>query len=170
MNEKTEWQKKFEAFYEKYPECPISQDIDKLNLIMKREYAEAIKKGTKRIEFRQFSQFYCNKLFDKNVDNYVNTHKDNKDIIKALDENIITPMRIVKALHFYNYNKSWTMDVKCIENGVIMLCEEDVKYLQDKYGCHELDEDLKSYEGVPDEQRPLLFYFAVGEITESNNI
>lgn len=27
---KSQWQKDFEAFYEKYPDCPLSEDIEKL--------------------------------------------------------------------------------------------------------------------------------------------
>lgn len=171
MNEeKSQWQQDFEDFYEKHPNCPLSEDIESLNLIMKREYAEAIKKGTKTIEFRDFSKFYCDKLFDKDVDKYIAKHKDDPEVKEAMDKGIVTPLKMVNSLHFHNYNNSWTMDVECVENGVILLCEEDVKYLQDKYNCHALDDDLKLFEGKSDEERPMLFWFAVGEIQKCENI
>ena len=167
---KSQWQKDFEAFYEKYPDCPLSEDIESLSLVMKREYAEQIKNGTKVIEFRDFSEFYCKRLFDKEVDAYVNAHKDNQEVMDALHRQIVTPLRIVNNLHFHNYNNSWKMDVECVENSVILLCEEDVKYLQDKYDCHELDEELKAFEGAAEEERPMLFWFACGKVTDSKNI
>ena len=46
------------------------------------------------------------------------------------------------------------MDVECVENGVLLLCEGDVKYLQDKYDCHELDEDLKTFGGLMRKKGP----------------
>lgn len=172
MIDEKQWQKDFEEFYAKYPDCPISQDVETLNLIMKRNYAENIKNGDKTVEFRSFSPFYCNKLYDKNVDAWVAAHPNNEEVKKAVENVIVRSMRIVHNLHFYNYNNSWTMDVECIENGVILLCKEDVKMLQDNFNCHELDEDLMRYEKahIPENERPLLFYFAVGQVTKCENI
>ena len=169
MNEK-EWCEGYNAFREKYPDCPIAEDIETLSLIMKREYAEAINQGTKTVEFRSFSPFYINKLYDKKVDEWIAAHPNNEDVKTAIKEMYVCALKHVHNLHFYNYNKSWTMDVECIENGVIMLCKEDVKMLQDEFNCHELDDDLKRLEalGVPEDERPLLFYFACGKVLDAN--
>ena len=170
MNEKEreDWIARYEQFYKENPSCPISEDIESLNLVMKREYAEAIKNGTKTVEFRAYSPHYCGRLYDKNVEHYLSLHKNDKVVKEKLEEGIITPMRMVQNIHFHNYNNSWFLDCECISNGVIALVEEDVKFLQERFGCHELDADLAHYEAVGEKNRPLLFYFAIGKIGKNN--
>jgi hypothetical protein len=167
---KSQWQKDFEAFYEKYPDCPLSEDIESLSLVMKREYAEQIKNGTKVIEFRDFSDFYCKRLFDKEVDAYVNAHKDNQEVMDALHRQIVTPLRIVNNLHFHNYNNSWFLDVECTFNDTFSVTKNDIEFLQEEYDCHEFDEDLESLEAanVPEKERPYIFYFVIGKVLDTN--
>lgn len=162
------WMKRYDAFYEAHPECPRSEAIENLNLIMKRSYAEAIKSGKKTVEFRAYSPHYCARLFDGNVDRYIELHKNDKETQQMLQEGIITPMRIVRGIHFHNYNNSWHLDCECIQNGVIALCKEDVEMLHEQFGCHELDKDLEAFEKRGEKNRPLLFYFAIGEIGDNN--
>ena len=168
QNEKEKWMKEYKAFYEKHLDCPQAREIDSLTLVMKKEYAEAIKRGEKTVEFRNYSKFYGTRLFDKDVDAYIDQHQGEPEIAEALAKGIITPMRIVKSLHFHNYNNTWEMDVECIANGVIAICEEDIRFLQEKFNCHELDEELERFKGV--DEPPLLFYFACGKIENTKNI
>lgn len=170
MNEKERdaWIAQYEQFYKENPDCPQAKDVDVLNLIMKRNFAEDIKAGKKRVEFRSYSPHYRDRLFDKDVEYYVSLHKDNEKVKKMLDVGIISPMRIVNRIHFHNYNNSWHLDCECVQNGIIALVKEDVKFLQDKFGCHELDDDLAHFEAIGEENRPLLFYFAIGEIGDNN--
>ena len=88
---------------------------------------------------------------------------------EALREGIVTSIKIVRSLHFHNYNNSWEMDVECIANGIIAICPEDIKMLQDNFNCHELDDMLETCEEYGDNP-PLLFYFACGKIENSKNI
>ena len=170
MNEKemNAWVERYEAFYKAHPECPQSEAIESMNLIMKRTYAEAIKSGKKTVEFRAYSPHYCDRLYDKKVDRYIEMHKNEEETQKMLEEGIITPMRIVRNIHFHNYNNSWHLDCECIQNGVIALCKEDVQMLQEQFGCHELDKDLAAFEARGEKDRPLLFYFAIGQIGDNN--
>ena len=71
-------------------------------------------------------------------------------------------------IHFHNYNNSWHLDCECIQNGVIALCKEDIEMLHEQFDCHELDKDLESFEARGEKNRPLLFYFAIGEIGDNN--
>lgn len=170
MNEKemNAWMQRYEAFYKAHPECPKSAAVDSLNLVMKRNYAEDIKNGKKKVEFRAYSPHYCSRLFDANVDRYIELHKNDKETQEKLQEGIITPLRIVRSVHFHNYNNSWHLDCECIQNGVIALCKEDVQMLQEQFGCHELDDDLAAFEARGEKNRPLLFYFAMGEVIDTN--
>jgi hypothetical protein len=40
--------------------------------------------------------------------------------------------------------------------------------LHEQFGCHELDKDLEAFEKRGEKNRPLLFYFAIGEIGDNN--
>ena len=168
MNEKEKWIARYEQFYNENPDCPQARDIESLNLIMKRNFAEAIKAGEKTVEFRAYSPHYCDRLFDRDVERYISLHKDDKKVSEMIDDGIITPMKIVRNIHFHNYNNSWFLDCECIANGVISIVKEDIKFLQDKFNCHELDADLARLEAMKVKDRPLIFYFAIGKIGNNN--
>lgn len=169
MTNEEKWIKAYEAFYKKHPDCPKPGDIESLNLVMKKEYAEAIKRGEKTVEFRDYSKFYGDRIYDKAVSEYIAKNQTNPDLREALREGIVTSIKIVRSLHFHNYNNSWEMDVECIANGIIAICPEDIKMLQDNFNCHELDDMLETCEEYGDNP-PLLFYFACGKIENTKNI
>lgn len=169
MTNEEKWIKAYEAFYKKHPDCPKPGDIKSLNLVMKKEYAEAIKRGEKTVEFRDYSKFYGDRIYDKAVSEYIAKNQTNPDLREALREGILTSIKIVRSLHFHNYNNSWEMDVECIANGIIAICPEDIKMLQDNFNCHELDDMLETCEEYGDNP-PLLFYFACGKIENSKYI
>ena len=47
-----------EEFFKSHPEAPEARDVECLNLIMRREFAEQILAGTKKLEFRAYSDAY----------------------------------------------------------------------------------------------------------------
>jgi hypothetical protein len=166
---KEDYIKEYNAFYKKYPDCPQSEVIDSLSLIMKKENAEAIKRGKKSVEFREFKKYYGDKIFDKAVSEYIAANQTNPDLRQALEKGIVSSIKIVNNLHFHNYNNSWEMDVECISNGIISITPEDIHFLQERFNCHELDNMLSTYKNYGDEP-PLLFYFACGKVTKAKNI
>ena len=147
---------------ELYPEYREPEPIPVLNLIMRREFAEEIVSGTKKLEFRDFSDFYCGKLLDKtNYDLQVTLPDDLKEACEIV--------RQVKSIHFHNYNNSWELDVECLSTFYFEISQTGLKYIQDFYNCHDYDEDAEYYSEVGG-RPPLLFAMAVGKILKRKNI
>ena len=154
-------------FFERHPDCPRPKPVECLNLIMRREFAEEILAGTKRVEIRSYSQHYVDRLYDKDVLAYEDKHWDDEVMrMQMIDFN--DSVRAVKKIHFHNYNNSWFLDVECVDNNTVLLVDEQVKYLQDEYNCHEFDEELELLNRCHAEERPIYFFFAVGQILGTN--
>lgn len=161
------FEKARKQFFEEHPDCPRPKPVECLNLIMRREFAEEILAGTKKVEIRSYSLHYCDRLYDKEVLAYEDAHWDDELMrMQMIDFN--DSVRAVKKIHFRNYNNSWFLDVECIDNNTVLLVDEQVKYLQDEYDCHEFDEELARLNKRRSEDRPVYFYFAVGRILAHN--
>ncbi len=150
-----------EKFFETHPDAPKAEGVECLDLVIKREYAELILAGTKKLEFREYKPFYFKKLIDPNVAEYIQEHIDDNDVIMFCDE-----IRQVNTIHFYDYNRSWFLDVEVMLTDVFCIKKLDIELLQEKYGCHDFDDELKRMEAmrVPDNERPYLFYFVIGKV------
>ena len=146
-------------FFETHPEAPLAEDIECLNLIMRKEFAEEILRGKKPLEFRDFSEFYVKRLIDKDVSQYINDHLDDDEVVMFCND-----VRQVKKIHFHNYNNSWYLDVECTLNDTFTITRGDIEYLQNEYGVHDFDEMLEEYEKNNVEERPILFFFAIGKV------
>ncbi|MGM9686930.1 MAG: ASCH domain-containing protein [Bacteroidaceae bacterium] len=162
-----------DEFIAKYG-APSCEPVQVLNLIMRREFAEQILRGEKKVEVRSFSDHYYNRLTDKKVDKWMTAHRNDKNMDREAFDEFMCSTRPVLKIHFHNYNNSWFLDCTCTENALIGVTEDNVKYLQDKYGCHEFDELLASIQakekGVKNDMvsRPLFYYFAIGEVLDTN--
>lgn len=152
-----------QQFFESHPDAPVTKDIECLNLIMRKEYAEAILRGEKPLEFRDYSEFYCKRLIDKEVNQYINDHFDDDDVVVFCND-----IRPVKMIHFHNYNNSWFLDVECDFNDAFSISKPDIEFLQNEYGVHDFDEELELLEKNNEEQRPYLFYFVIGKVLGTN--
>ena len=152
-------------FFESHPDAPVAQGIECLDLIMKKEYAEQILAGTKKLEFREYKPFYIKRLIDPAVSEYIDEHIDEDDTLTFCND-----VRQVKTIHFHDYNKSWFLDIECSFNDAFCIAQEDIKMIQEKYGCHDFDADLKRMEAmnVPIEERPWIFYFVCGKVLDTN--
>lgn len=147
--------------------CPITKPIEKLNLIMKREFAEQIIRGEKTVEFRAYSRHYIDRLVDKDVCNFVDMH-GGEPIVQLMFHDFINEVRRAKVIHFHNYNNSWYLDVECVENGLISCVKEEVEYLKNVHNSTELEEELEYYEKGKINERPYYFYFVVGNVLDTN--
>ena len=152
-----------DKFINKYG-APMCEPIEVLDLIMRKEFALEILKGEKRIEVRNGTDFYLNRLSDKTVDKWMTDHRDDPGMdVEAFNE-FMCATRPVLKIHFHDYNKSWFLDVECIENGLIVLSKENVVDLQQRFDCYEFDDILADYESRNDDNRPLFYYFALGDV------
>lgn len=146
-------------FFESHPDAPVAENVECLNLVMKREYAEQILAGTKKLEFREYKPFYIKKLIDNDVADYIQEHIDDDDVMMFCHD-----IRQVQKIHFYNYNRSWFLDVEVTFNDAFCINKHDIEFLQKEYGCHDFDDDLDFYEKNNIKQRPYLFYFVIGKV------
>lgn len=162
------WEEEKEEFLKKYPLCPTAEDIEVFNLLLLRKNAEEILKGDKSVEFRVYSPMHCERLYDKNVLNFLKRHENNKEVQQALEKGFIEPLRMVNSIHFHNYTNSWYLDVECKANDTMALIPRDVKFIQDNFNCHELDEALADLETRKEKKRPCYFWFALGDVLGTN--
>ena len=75
-----------DEFIEKY-DAPQPETVRVLNLLMRKEFAQAIVNGEKKVEIRAFSEHYFDRLTDKKVDKWMTEHRDKKDMdMEAFNE------------------------------------------------------------------------------------
>ena len=150
-------------FNETHPEAPLAKDIECLNLIMKREFAEQILAGTKKLEFRAYSDHYVKRLIDNDVADYIQRHINDDEVLMFCSD-----IRQVKRIHFHNYSNSWHLDIECDYNDAFCINKRDIKYLNETYDCHDYDRDLARFEAMGEVNRPWLFFFVCGKVISTN--
>ena len=156
-----------DEFIEKY-DAPQPETVRVLNLLMRKEFAQAIVNGEKKVEIRAFSEHYFDRLTDKKVDKWMTEHRDKKDMDMEAFNEFMCATRPVARIHFHNYNNSWFLDVTCTENALVGLTDEVVADLQNRLDCHEFVEMVASFQAKNDPNRPLFYYFVIGDIIETN--
>lgn len=164
--EELETIREVKEIHKKHPDLPLSKPIEVLNLIMKREFAEEIVRGEKILEFRSVSDFYWKRLVDKEMDEYLLKHTDDKLLMKHFPIGI----RPVHRIHFFNYNKTWSLDVEVLENWILTIDKVGIEILHKEYNCNDWDEVYEDAKKAGDNLYPQIFYFHVGKILERNNI
>ena len=162
-----QWSRAWDAFHAKYG-APVVEPVKCLNLIMRREFAEAILRGEKKVEVRAFSDHYYRRLTDKKVDKWMTEHVNDKDMDKEAYEEFMCATRPVGRIHFHNYNNSWFLDVSVTETALIGVTKGNVEDLQRRFGFHEFDDILADFEAKNSPVRPLYYYFAIGGIIDTN--
>lgn len=157
------YEKAREAFFKAHPDCPKPKPIEKLDLVMKKEYAKEIIAGTKTVEIRNYSDFYSSRLYDKDVLAFEDEHWDD-ELMRLMLLDFNDSVRAVKTIHFHDYGKTWYLDVECIDNNTVVVTDNQVQHLQKTFNCHEFDEMLADLNAQNATERPIFFYFAVGKV------
>lgn len=156
------------AFFRKYPDIKPSENIKCLSLLLKKEFAEAIINGEKTVEFRNYTKYYCGRLYDAKLVQYGDAHVSDKDMEDFVD--FTRPLRKVETIHFHNYNNTWSLDVEVIDNWTVIVDKAGVQDMQEAFGCHELDGLLEELEEKKATERPIFFYFALGKVISKTGI
>ena len=163
-----QWEKGFEEFKAKYPDMPEVKHIETLDLLMRREYAEDILAGRKRVEFRDASQYYDKKLVDMPMFEYIDKkiNEEDKDFLEIHQE-YVSAVRLVDKIHFHNYNNSWYLDVEVQFNELITADDEGVEFMQKEFNCHELDKE-NEWAKTENKKFPSYYYFVLGDVIDTN--
>ena len=82
----------------------------------------------------------------------------------------LDPLRVVKTIRFHNYNDTWSLTVECTENNIIALSDPNIDYMYNEFGDTEFAESVRELQKAGVEDRPIVFYFALGKIIERVNI
>lgn len=163
----------YEEFIARYPDMPKVEPIKVLNLIMQRVWAEKIVSGEKKVEYRDFSDFYVGKLIDKKMTDWIDKHEKDQNVMMQIG-NFVDAKRKVETIHFSNYNKSWYLDVEVDKVGILKIDRLGIKKMHEEYNNHEWDELLEETERdiregkLKQSERPRFFYFGIKRIISTD--
>lgn len=159
-----------EEFFEKYPECPVDPSVECLDLLTKREEAEKILSGEKKIVFVDFNDFYCDKLYDQQTHDFVDKLLADHDDGTLAYGVFYSPIKHVYTIHFHNYSNTWYLDVLLKVNDIMTISDDDIEFLHKEFNCYELDGELKecNKKKIPLDERPQKFYFVIDEVLDTN--
>ena len=125
------------------------QKVEAYSLIMRKENALDIVSGKKKVETRSANEFYMRMFLD---------FSDSKEV----------KMKQTPAIHFHNYNNTWHLDVMIKSAGFCYLDFETIKEFNDEFDFHDFDEDAKIYDELPNEEKPMFFWFEIDEVIGTN--
>lgn len=119
---------------------------------MRREMAQDILDGYKRVEFRSTS---------------------NSNISKVMNVNKVTGEETWKEIgfvYFSNYNKTWFMVVTIDAIGILNVDRETAERFKNNYGTLEIEQMCDSFEeeNIPEDERAQLLYMTIESIVDTN--
>lgn len=136
------------------------QEVEAYALLMQKENALEILNGKKTIEIRALNSKYDKMFTDQKQ------LELNEELRKAgRDSECKAPYRTdIGYIHFYNYNKSWTLDVAIDEIGMTEMTKSGIEFLNSEFGFHDYDNEWQQYEGLPEDEIPLFYYLHIVEV------
>lgn len=175
------------AINARFPELMELQEkatIQCLDLTLRREYAEQIAAGTKKVEYRWPIPFWNNKLQNTEIERILEKRKDEffefmEQQSISLDElsdntlaKILPIVRRVETIHFHNFNPNgWRLDVEVKYNNFCTPDNEGREWLH-SFDSYEQDEEFDEWErnGTPIEKREGYYFFVLGKILNKKGL
>lgn len=157
-----------EIFFQVHPEVPRPAPIQCMDLVIDEADAVDILRGTRKVVYASYDEL-MDELYDEKVLEFEDAHWDD-ELVKQQLLDFTDSVRGVLNLHLHDENNTWFLDVVCEENNTVMLKNDQVKDLQDRYGFHDLDDKLAEQNAIHTEEdkRPIYFYFALTDVTNTN--
>lgn len=140
------------------------RQVEAYNLLMKKEFAQEILNGQKKVEFRSLSDHYCRMFLDDNA------AKKNKEAgLKPSDDGFDFGLRDTQYIHFHNYNNSWYLDVEVNGIGMCVVDSHDIESLAEDFDDFKaFIEDARKNDELPEDERPMIFYLVLGDVVGTN--
>lgn len=165
MNSKQVKYNTYEEFLQGNPNYPIPHDIECLDLIIRKKWAEEILKGERNYDLRPFSFLLHDRICDQGTEKFKEDHKNDEEIYRWCN-----PVRTVLKIHYHDYASTWSLDVICMENGYTAPFDGDVEQLHQICNCHDLDDICRELNAENVEFRPIYYYFIIGDIISNENL
>ena len=134
-------------------------EVEAYALIMKKENALEILRGTKTVEIRS-----ANTKYEKMFTDQEQLAKNREAVKEGRDDWQVPIRKDIGFVHFYNYANTWALDCEIDEIGTASLTQEDVESLREDFGFHDLDNEWQEFEGKPIEEVPFFFYLHISAI------
>ena len=132
-------------------------EVEAYALIMKKENALEILRGTKTIEIRS-----ANTKYEKMFTDQEQLAKNREAAKEGSDEWQVPIRKDIGFVHFYNYANTWALDCEIDEIGTASLTKEDIE--NQEFGFHDFDDQWQEFEGKPEEEIPFFFYLHIAAI------
>jgi len=117
-----------------------NEEFDAYPLIMRRVFAEDILRGTKAVEFRSFTSKYVDMFCTPEAAELIKTDKKWSRKIDKIEK----IFKDTDAIHFYNYNNSFTLDCSVGTIFILPLTRNNCEKFDAEYGIKDFTE---YYEG-----------------------
>ncbi len=140
------------------------QQVEAYSLVMQRKFAEQIKAGTKKVEFRNYNDYYYSRFMNLDA-----VKRNEKAGLHWGDEGFEDDFKQVAYIHFHDYNNSWFLNVEIDDIGMFIVDTQDIdEYAPDYPDFEEFRADAIENDKLPEGDRPALFYLAIHKVIATN--
>ncbi|GJH39876.1 hypothetical protein RCZ04_04260 [Capnocytophaga sp. HP1101] len=144
------------------------------HLIMKKENALDILKGTKKVEMRTFSDKYLSMFIDQEK------YKEYQEKLKepdfqGIDENGVLEFDKVyrddiRHIFFTNYNKTWNLVVELDGITTCSMVKDDIEFLAKNFDFHDYDNEWQQFEGKDLDEIPAFFALVISKVVSHEGL
>lgn len=168
LNDMELFEKARKIFFEVFPEVPLPEPIQMMDMVIDKQGASEILIGKRNMVYGTCEEF-MDDLYDQKVQDFEEEHW-NDDLWRLMLIDFTDSVRGTLNLHLHDDDNTWYLDVECVENNTVMVRQDQIQYLNNRFDFHELDDDLADEEakGTPEDTRPIYFYFALGKVLKTN--